>query len=148
MKCSFVEAWSIFEDEGDLQMDPVLADLALRADGHFLVLNPGRDHVLEGLVGAGYASLEGIIETDGRRGFDFGNPGNRHGIPPSIHLSEGILSHPGEFCNRDLSRKIPSGIPIIVIEQGNAKNALVETYRECADWKRNKSLLSSEKVIY
>ncbi len=32
---------SVFEDEGDFQMNPVLADLTLRADGYFLVLDPG-----------------------------------------------------------------------------------------------------------
>jgi hypothetical protein len=33
-------------------------------------------------VGAGNAGLEGVIKTDGRRCFDFGDPGYRHGIPP------------------------------------------------------------------
>lgn len=56
---------SVLEDEGDLELHQVGADLAVLVDLDLLVLDPGGLDVVEGLAGAGDALFEGILEADG-----------------------------------------------------------------------------------
>ena len=69
---------SVFEDEGDLEMHYVGADLAFSIHLHLLVRDPGGSDVVKRLAGAGDALLEGILEADGGRSFDLGDACDGH----------------------------------------------------------------------
>jgi len=65
---------SIFENKGDLHLDAILGDLPVFIDNYFLILDPGTSDMGKSFLGARNPYLNGIIETLGRRGFDFSNP--------------------------------------------------------------------------
>jgi hypothetical protein len=59
------ELRSVFKDKCDLQMHPILSDLAAVIHKHFLILNPSRLDVLERFDRAGHSRLHGVLESLG-----------------------------------------------------------------------------------
>jgi hypothetical protein len=67
---------SVFDDEGDLQLDPVFRDLTLIVYLDLLILHPCGLKVRERFMGARDAQPDGIIKALCGRRDDFGNFGD------------------------------------------------------------------------
>ena len=70
---------SVVKHEGDHHVDPEGRDCAVRAIDA-LFLDPGAFDVAQGVVGAGEALADGILEPFFRRGRDLGDACNGHGF--------------------------------------------------------------------
>jgi hypothetical protein len=60
---------SVFENKGDLHLNPVLGDSTAIVNQDFLIFDPGAGDMFESFVGAGNPGFNGFIETEWRRGF-------------------------------------------------------------------------------
>src|SRR4030042_5742741 len=73
---------SVFENKGYFHLDAILGDMSFIIDEDFLILDPCSSDIGKSFLGARNSRLDRIIETLGRRGFDFSDPCDCHWRTP------------------------------------------------------------------